>query len=997
MLRRWALVLGLVVPIVFGLVSRHPGPHAVAYEIPVTPAPGGTAAVDTVPVAAPFTMVGLAWDGPGPDGVAYRYADAHGTWSDWKPLNLDLTHAPDPGTAEAAAARTATEPVYTGAATAVQFRITGRFPDGAAAALVDTTSRTQPFLTRLLDRLPTTTTTAQAAPPRPAIHPRAEWDPNGECPPRREPEEIQVTMAIIHHTGIERDYTAAEVPSLILGYCLYHRNSRGWDDLAYNFMIDRFGGIWEGRAGGVERGIRGGHTKGFSTYSTGIALIGNYMTHAPDSAQQAALIDLLAWKLALHNLDPAGTATVVSKGSAKYPAGVVVTLPVIAGHRDAQATACPGDLCYALLPTFRTATAARWRPLPSDTYGPAVTGHLTGDGTEDGAVWHPADGTWRITDGAGGATTVAYDGTDGTTWDDAVAADLDGDGHDEIVARNGTTVTAFTGDGTLTRRDFGTLPAPGDPPLLVADRNGDGRQEIVTVDPAGNLTVVDDAGLTPGGAVGGDPVFLLAADLDGNGGDEILAVDPAGQITRAGATATPAGTLTPGTGWRWVLAGDFDGDGRDDLAAFHEPTQTWHLWRSDGTRLVAAAAVGRTSTDHWSAAFPADTDRDGTAEILTLDAYTGSWFQVRFDGPLPTMSRLEDAPYRTTIERTAGAGAGFLTFYRQEFAWIRTRVGYRAGGSPDATERLAGADRYATAAAVSARVFPDGADAVLVATGVAFPDALAGGPAAARLAAPILLTDPAQLPAATATEIRRLHPTIVYLLGGDGAVSPAVATQLAALAPQVVRVAGADRYATAAAIADRFFPDPVPTVYLATGVTFPDALAGAAAAGHQAAPVLLVPPDTVPDVVAGTLRRLAPTRVILLGGEAAITPDVAAVVAQITGATVERLAGADRYATAAAVAAATYPDPTRIVVVTTGANFPDAVAGTAAAAHLGAPLLLVRPDGVPAATARELQRLRPDAVLVLGGDAALPEPVRHALAGYGWGARTTRLVTLDRP
>ncbi len=175
-------------------------------------------------------------------------------------------------------------------------------------------------------------------------------------------------MAVVHHTGIDRSYRASEVPNILLAYCLYHRNSRGYDDVAYNLFVDRFGTVWEGRAGGVDKGIRGGHTAGFSSYSTGIALIGNYTRTSPSSAQRTALEGLLAWKLGVHNLDPEGTTTVVSKGSYKHDEGVTVTVPVINGHRDLQNTACPGTVMYNALPSSRSRVATMWKPLPDDYY-----------------------------------------------------------------------------------------------------------------------------------------------------------------------------------------------------------------------------------------------------------------------------------------------------------------------------------------------------------------------------------------------------------------------------------------------------------------------------------------------------------------------------------------------------------------------------------------------------------------------------------------------------
>jgi len=998
------LALGLVLPVVVGLISHHPGPHAYAFEVPLTTGSGASTGpvYTSQAVAAPFTMAGLAWNGRAPDAVEYRVADAAGNWSPWRPLELSLDHAPDPGTVESTRQRTATEPIYVGVGTRIQFRFHGRIPRNAKAALVDTTSRTKPLVEQVLDHF--SMTGAHAAVPQPAIHSRSEWDPTDECHPRVDPEEVQVTMAFVHHTATDRTYSQAEVPSMILGYCLYHRNVRGWDDVAYNFFVDRFGEIWEGRAGGIDKGIRGGHTKGFSSYSTGIALIGNYMNHAPSSPQQAALERLLAWKLALHNVDPTGTSTVVSKGSYKWEQGQTVTLPDIAGHRDAQATACPGTLCYNLLPKFRTDVAGMFTPLPADYYRLAVVGQFTGDTTEDGAAYRRSDGTWWVTDGTTGATSSTYDGTDGVTWDDAVAADLDGNGTDEVVVRSGVSVARFAGASSWSIQQLGRLgssPSPAGP--VVGDFTGSGKDAVVYEGQDGSLSVARAGGISAWGTTGGAHDHLLAGDFDGDGRDDLAAFGNDGTIEvvrSTGSTFAPPETWgrAPSTsGWQFVVGGDFDGDGRDDLAAFHAPTSTWWFFRSTGSAFTSAASVTRTSEDHWSTAFVTDGNGDGTNEIVSLDAYDGSWYQTRFDLPLAATVRLEDAPFRTTVERNgAPGGSRFLTWFGQEFNWVRTDVAYGAGRSIDAAERIAGASRYDTAALVSRRFFPDGAGTAFVVTGTSFPDALAGGPAAARLGAPILLTDPTALPASTADELRRLGAHTVYILGGPGAVSAAVEGQIAAIVPDVRRVAGADRYETAVAISEQFFSR-AGTVYLATGEDFPDALSGTAAAVRDGAPMLLSLPDVLPEATRRELVRFAPAHLVVLGGTAAISDAVVADAVAATGATVERLAGSDRYATAQAVADHSFGAGTPIVIVATGENFPDATVAGAVAGPVGAPILLARSGGVPGPTRRELRRLRPRVSIILGGEGVLPAPVADEIRGFGTGAVTDRLAGLPRP
>ena len=187
------------------------------------------------------------------------------------------------------------------------------------------------------------------------------------------------------------------------------------------------------------------------------------------------------------------------------------------------------------------------------------------------------------------------------------------------------------------------------------------------------------------------------------------------------------------------------------------------------------------------------------------------------------------------------------------------------------TTRQAGSDRYSTAAAISAEHFDPGAEVAFVATGEDFPDALTGGPAAAKLGGPILLTQKAKLPSVTAGELRRLKPKHIVVLGGTGVVSAAVENALAGYtAGKVSRLAGADRYSTGGAISKHAFDSGVPIAYVATGLNFPDALAGGAAGAFQQGPVLLVAGDTIPKATAAELTRLKPRSIVVLGGTAVV-------------------------------------------------------------------------------------------------------------------------------
>jgi hypothetical protein len=188
----------------------------------------------------------------------------------------------------------------------------------------------------------------------PAIQPRAAWGAQ-DCPPRDDPIFGDVQMAFVHHTVSANDYTAEEVPSIILSICRYHRNSNGWNDIGYNFLVDKFGTLWEGRAGGIDQAVVGAQAQGYNSHSTGIAEIGTHTDVPATSATLDAIARLIRWKLPLHGAPTQGTVTLTSGGGSlnRYRSGTPVTFDRISGHRDADNTSCPGNALYAQLPDLR--------------------------------------------------------------------------------------------------------------------------------------------------------------------------------------------------------------------------------------------------------------------------------------------------------------------------------------------------------------------------------------------------------------------------------------------------------------------------------------------------------------------------------------------------------------------------------------------------------------------------------------------------------------------
>ncbi len=161
----------------------------------------------------------------------------------------------------------------------------------------------------------------------------------------------------IHHTAGTNNYSRAQAPAIVRGIQLFHVRSNGWNDIGYNFLVDKYGTIYEGRYGGVDRNVIGAHARGFNTGSVGISLLGTYGSTAPSKAAQDAIAQLIAWRLDVGHVDPLGKSIVESSGSEKFRPGAKVLLRKVSGHRDTGATTCPGNVLYGRLNTLAAAAS----------------------------------------------------------------------------------------------------------------------------------------------------------------------------------------------------------------------------------------------------------------------------------------------------------------------------------------------------------------------------------------------------------------------------------------------------------------------------------------------------------------------------------------------------------------------------------------------------------------------------------------------------------------
>jgi hypothetical protein len=396
-----ALALPLAPPAAAAASSAPPATSSAAR--PGAYSPGGTQSLPLAPLArdrAPgaaeqglhrrdvrhFSLVGVVWDSPATElhgrvEVRTRTA-ATGTWSGWRELEThNADHAADPGTPESTSGRVrgATAPLWVGESDGVEVRVRAEstpgttrsaapLPTGLRLELVDPGADTPPPTNRartraepaVLPALPALPARQKAKPhvgPRPSITTRRGWGADESLREKGYVYTKKVKTAFVHHSATGNNYRCSQAPSVIRGIYRYHVNSMGWRDLGYNFLVDKCGHIYEGRAGGVSKPVLGAHTLGFNSNSMGIAVLGTYSAKKPSSAALKAIARLTAWKVGLYGMNPRGKTYLKSGGGNLYRKGKKVRLNVISGHRDGFATNCPGKKLYAKLGTARSKAA----------------------------------------------------------------------------------------------------------------------------------------------------------------------------------------------------------------------------------------------------------------------------------------------------------------------------------------------------------------------------------------------------------------------------------------------------------------------------------------------------------------------------------------------------------------------------------------------------------------------------------------------------------------
>ncbi len=355
------LACGLVAAPAFSLRPYRPDP--VDFESGAGVQKRFGRAVQSQPIRAGkrFNLVGLRWRGDAAPRVGVRTRREGGGWTRWTTLPVQSEDAPDPGRGEPMPQGTST-PAWVGEADYVQYRLSRPVP-GLKLHYVNVkgsstgSDRLRSGLRRVADNVASLipgTPAARAAEARPGMVSRAGWGAS-DCRPRSGASYGSVRAAYVHHTVSTNDYSRSEAPSVVLGICRFHRNSNGWNDIGYNFLVDKYGVLYEGRAGGVDRAVIGAQAQGYNSQTTGIANIGTHTSVPQSSAALDAMARLIRWKLPLHGAPTAGTTTVTSAGgdTNRYGSGRSVRLRRVSGHRDTNLTECPGSALYAQLDDLR--------------------------------------------------------------------------------------------------------------------------------------------------------------------------------------------------------------------------------------------------------------------------------------------------------------------------------------------------------------------------------------------------------------------------------------------------------------------------------------------------------------------------------------------------------------------------------------------------------------------------------------------------------------------
>ena len=409
------------------------------------------------------------------------------------------------------------------------------------------------------------------------------------------------------------------MPSVLRSIQAYHQDVQGWDDIGYNFAVDKWGRTWEARAGGIDRVVLGGHARGFNTGTVGVVVLGDLGSVAPTAAAQESVARVIAWKMALHGVDPASRAPYTTAGSTSIVAGTTLTLPRIVGHRDVSATSCPGAHLYARLPWIRGRVAQLVPTYQGQMPAQVLAPDIDGNGNMDVIEFRSGSGAdvrWTAT-GSGGFSKAATS-VNGTYR--AAMGDFDGNGRDDILWHGSGTAADFIWWSRPSGIASQSVVANGSYQPEVGDFDGNGRDDILWY----SAGLSDDwvwysraSGGFSSHAITQDLISgrPLVGDFDGTGSDDVLWFGPGSAsddlwLGNVGSGFSRRAIAVNGQYSPAVL--DATGDGIDDvLWVAAGGSYRWefspdasHASRSLGPSVVAGAPT------------PGDFDGDGLDDVL---------------------------------------------------------------------------------------------------------------------------------------------------------------------------------------------------------------------------------------------------------------------------------------------------------------------------------------------------------------------------------------------
>lgn len=323
-----------------------------------------TAAVLTDVIETPnFVVAGLDWPAgqqfPSDAEVFLRVSE-RGHWSDWTPVQVEPQHE---------GGRFGTEPFVSGNAEKVQVQVTGaadELPADLRLSIVTPGGPPTSLTTARANAAVAITATKEGNTGRAlGIRPRSDWAGTAYQPPSA-PTYTTIKAAVVHHTAGTNTYTQTEVPGILRGIAAYHMTSQGWNDVGYNFLVDKYGGMWEGRSGSLDAAatqmVQGAHALGYNSNTMGVSVLGTYSTVAPTDASFTALKTVMSFRFDLARLDARDRSGILDKNGAD--------MARIVGHRDVNSTDCPGQLLWNRLPALREQVGAPGSSTPAPN--PAV-------------------------------------------------------------------------------------------------------------------------------------------------------------------------------------------------------------------------------------------------------------------------------------------------------------------------------------------------------------------------------------------------------------------------------------------------------------------------------------------------------------------------------------------------------------------------------------------------------------------------------------------------